>query len=386
MDLKSILSNIIGNKSPALVAGDSLPAQLTIELQDLIDQSLEDEDADENGWISRFVPRAFLNIGEKNSSREFLKEMLATEFQNTILDRFQVELKDGATARLNLESLNPQSESPPQTGMNGFKDTVTVLCITGGTGTLILGNDEIKFSDGCVFSFSNQFGIFYQLKSNEHKLRIATLTVRTRLVDVNIIHHQSKCKVGVIVDCKNMESPSQVKDLEYSLANITRANLVAHGFSNIVMFSSRDDFDRAVENLKEIGVEKILTLFAGATVGKDTFSKLETAPHITAWKEDSRVYRKYVIFEPNKYTGFQIKGEYLSNVVDLIHSQHSADYGIAYLQPDDFTYLFLEEIVNNRIPSIELLSSDDVSHADVEEGEMIIERMKEIMLNTVREI
>jgi hypothetical protein len=169
--------------------------------------------------------------------------------------------------------------------------------------------------------------------------------------------------------------------LEYGLSNLTISSLVKNKFTNIVCFSGRKDFEKSVKTLKDHGVKKVLMLFPMAVVGTETLEQVIKTKKTTAWKQNGRVLRKYVVFNTDECENFQITGEFLINMIDQIESHSHHQFDIVSLQPDENTYQFLEKIYDGTIPEIELLKN--CSPGDQSDGSIIIERLKEIMLNNV---
>lgn len=183
-------------------------------------------------------------------------------------------------------------------------------------------------------------------------------------------------KIGVIVDCKRTETPSTLEDFEFDLARYTRSVLIYRGFKNIIFFREREDFEISLNELTVSGVDRVLYLFAGASVNQEAKSKIDSANHLTAFKINDRVMRKYVVFDTDKYSYYQLKEDFLDNVRDEITSIPMEDMGISYINPDDENYEFLEKIANYELPELSDIKSD-VYHA-----KRLIEDTKEFLLNT----
>jgi hypothetical protein len=121
----------------------------------------------------------------------------------------------------------------------------------------------------------------------------------------------------VLIDCKDMESNSLHELLEVNLGAVTYRNLIQNGFTNIVTFREREDYESARDLLKEHGVERILMVFAGATVDETTLARVYAAEHITAPIDNDEVLRQFVVFDTSD-SDFDIVGDYLGNVKDKI--------------------------------------------------------------------
>ena len=66
-----------------------------------------------------------------------------------------------------------------------------------------------------------------------------------------IFNKNDEDKFAIIVDCKNTETPSRNMSLDQQLGLLTLASAQKQGFSNIVLFEDREDFDIAVSELTE---------------------------------------------------------------------------------------------------------------------------------------
>jgi hypothetical protein len=367
-----------------------LSEDLLLELLDLIKQEVDGTEAvvEEftDGNLIKFLSRSYVSITTQNKATDFLKELLNISFQKQILSLVNIDYSMGFSATLSMEVVPPHTRVAPVTSTGGAKDIVVLRYLVDNATTRILK----KHNDTTVMTVSNGDAVIVAV--NEQHCITANesptaqyeivLTIKTNFIDPHKLQHSSDSDIGVIIDCKNCESDTLLPDLEAGLGNITRKNLLHNGFSNIVAFSEREDFDIAVNTLAKHGVRRALVVFAGAMVGSKTLSKVIQAPHISAYAEDGVVHRKYAIFDIDKYDYFQMRGKYMSNVLPDITPNRPEFFDIALLTPDAETYRFLERIYHFDVPAdVALLS--DAGQGDIQMGGIILERIKEILLNTV---
>lgn len=184
--------------------------------------------------------------------------------------------------------------------------------------------------------------------------------------------------IGVIVDCKNNETP--VKDLDKHLGYYTSRMLSYHGFKNIVLFEDREEFEIAVHELRTRNIKRILYVFAGASVNYKAKELVSEAENLSAFVTNGKVMRKYFIFDLDQYEYFQIREDFLDNITHKLKSVSMENLGIFYLNPEDNNYRFLDELSNVKAPNIELLETD--SEYDKFIAEAIIECTEDFLLNT----
>jgi hypothetical protein len=366
-----------------------LSEDLRLELLDLIKQEVDGTEAvvEEftDGNLIKFLSRSYVSIKAQPSATAFLKQLLDSSFQRQILDLMEIDYSIGFNTTLSMTITQPRTTTKSVISTCGAKDIVVLRYFVDGAvdRELQSGNNSATLTatngDAVVFAVN---GHSVNVKSSDNPQYEIVLTIKTNFIDPHKLQHSSDSDVGVIIDCKNCESDTLLPDLEAGLGNITRKNLLRNGFSNIVAFSEREDFDIAVNTLAKHGVRRALVVFAGAMVGPETLSKVIQAPHISAYAEDGIVHRKYSIFDIDKYDYFQMRGKYMSNVLSDITPNRPEFFDIALLTPDAETYRFLERIYHFDVPAdVTLLS--DAGQGDIQMGETILERMKEILLNTV---
>lgn len=185
--------------------------------------------------------------------------------------------------------------------------------------------------------------------------------IKLNKIDPNpeTILHPSDEKVGVIIDCKDNESGSDHFELELYLADLTIQNFYKKGLTNFIVFEDRDDIDIAVNTFENKGIEKVLMVHSGMVCESKTKRFLPNMDHITAHMIDNTVLRQYAIFDVEKYTYFQLRGNFLANVVNDVQPVPPMDLGLHYLYPKEETICFWDPIVNNKKPLLNLLEPHD---------------------------
>ena len=172
-----------------------------------------------------------------------------------------------------------------------------------------------------------------------------------------IFNKNDEDKFAIIVDCKNTETPSRNMSLDQQLGLLTLASAQKQGFSNIVLFEDREDFDIAVSELTKMGVWKIIYVFSGTMFGDKSIKTIRRFPHLSAFIKDDYVFRKFFIFETAKYQFFDIRDPFLGNVVDELTHVSMDQLDITYLNPYDDNYEFLEDLSAREIPDIAKLKT-----------------------------
>jgi hypothetical protein len=167
-----------------------------------------------------------------------------------------------------------------------------------------------------------------------------------------IFDKDSSENLGVIIDCKNTETPSLDMDLDQKLGLVSLESARQVGFKNIVLFEDRLDFDIAVQELVKEGVEKIIYVFSGALFGNKSPFCVKRFPHLSACVIDNFAFRKFFIFETDKYKFFDIRDPFLGNIIDELTHVTPELLDLAYLNPYEDNYKFLEDLANRQIPNI----------------------------------
>lgn len=195
-----------------------------------------------------------------------------------------------------------------------------------------------------------------------------------------IFNKDESDKFGVIIDCKNTETPSLDVDLDQKLSQISLQSAQKAGFNNIILFEDRLDFDVAVQELTKIGIWKIIYVFSGTMFGDKSARIVRRFPHLSAFVKDDYVFRKFFIFETGRYEFFDIRDPFLGNVVDKLKHVSMDELDIAYINPDETNYKFLEHIANREVPSIDVLDTD--SEVDIKYAQTLVELSEDLLINT----
>jgi len=195
-----------------------------------------------------------------------------------------------------------------------------------------------------------------------------------------IFNKNDEDKFAIIVDCKNTETPSRNMSLDQQLGLLTLASAQKQGFSNIVLFEDREDFDIAVSELTKMGVWKIIYVFSGTMFGDKSIKTIRRFPHLSAFIKDDYVFRKFFIFETAKYQFFDIRDPFLGNIVNELKHVSMDQLDIAYLNPDESNYEFLEMLANDTIPDINKLKT--ISDADIKYATTLVELSGDLLINT----
>jgi hypothetical protein len=195
-----------------------------------------------------------------------------------------------------------------------------------------------------------------------------------------IFNKNDEDKFAIIVDCKNTETPSRNMSLDQQLGLLTLASAQKQGFSNIVLFEDREDFDIAVSELTKMGVWKIIYVFSGTMFGDKSIKTIRRFPHLSAFIKDDYVFRKFFIFETAKYQFFDIRDPFLGNIVNELKHVSMDQLDISYLNPDESNYEFLEMLANDTIPDINKLKT--ISDADIKYATPLVELSGDLLINT----
>jgi hypothetical protein len=187
-------------------------------------------------------------------------------------------------------------------------------------------------------------------------------------------------KFGIIVDCKHTETPSIDMELDQKLGHITLESARQAGFKNIILFEDRGDFDIAASELTKLGVWKVIYVFSGTMFGEKSIRSIRRFPHLSAFVKDNFVFRKFFIFETEKYKFFDIRDPFLGNVVDELTHVSMDQLDITYLNPYEDNYQFLETLANGKVPEIDTLLTK--SEVDRKYAEVIVKLSEDLLINT----
>ena len=343
-----------------------------------IDWDNVSKDDFEAGIQTKWISQDFIEALPQSLAKDVLQELNSRATHELLLQQYNIDYSTGYEASLVFDRCNPNGLNEVHNDTGPRKDTLTLqyyLQIDDETRTLHLDNFDTRATFGDAVIFKSQPHTMHSFKAGKGNRFSLRLRIGTNILNPKVIQNKSDSKVGVLIDCKDMESDSCHRLLEVNLGAVTYRNLIQNGFSNIVTFREREDFESARDLLKEHGVERILMVFAGATVDNTTLAQVYAAKHITAPIDNDTVLRQFVVFDTND-SDFDIVGDYLGNVKDKITHADMMDLGIALLHPDEDSVHFLEEISEYLIPRPDL--TDKLSEYDKELAGIIKERVKEI--------
>ena len=343
-----------------------------------IDWDNVSKDDFEAGIQTKWISQDFIEALPQSLAKDVLQELNSRATHELLLQQYNIDYSTGYEASLVFDRCNPNGLNEVHNDTGPRKDTLTLqyyLQIDDETRTLHLDNFDTRATSGDAVIFKSQPHTMHSFKAGKGNRFSLRLRIGTNILNPKVIQNKSDSKVGVLIDCKDMESDSCHRLLEVNLGAVTYRNLIQNGFSNIVTFREREDFESARDLLKEHGVERILMVFAGATVDKTTLAQVYAAKHITAPIDNDTVLRQFVVFDTSD-SDFNIVGNYLGNVKDKIIHADMMDLGIALLHPDEESVHFLEEISEYMIPRTDL--TDKLSEYDKELASIIKERVKEI--------
>ena len=343
-----------------------------------IDWDNVSKDDFEAGIQTKWISQDFIEALPQSLAKDVLQELNSRATHELLLQQYNIDYSTGYEASLVFDRCNPNGLNEVHNDTGPRKDTLTLqyyLQIDDETRTLHLDNFDTRATFGDAVIFKSQPHTMHSFKAGKGNRFSLRLRIGTNILNPKVIQNKSDSKVGVLIDCKDMESDSCHRLLEVNLGAVTYRNLIQNGFSNIVTFREREDFESARDLLKEHGVERILMVFAGATVDNTTLAQVYAAKHITAPIDNDTVLRQFVVFDTSD-SDFNIVGNYLGNVKDKIIHADMMDLGIALLHPDEESVHFLEEISEYMIPRTDL--TDKLSEYDKELASIIKERVKEI--------
>ena len=348
-----------------------------LEVLHTIDWNNAPKDNFEAGIQSKFISQQFVKNLPPSLAKDVLQELNGWATHELLLQHYDIDYSTGYEASLMFAYDGPEGLNGKHNDTGPRKDTLTLqyyLQIDDETRTLHLDNFDTRATSGDAVIFKSQPHTMHSFNAGKGNRLSLRFRIGTNILNPSIIQNKDNSKVGVLIDCKDMESNSLHELLEVNLGAVTYRNLVQNGFSNIVVFREREDYESARDLLKEHGVERILMVFAGATVDNTTLAQVYAAKHITAPIDNDTVLRQFVVFDTND-SDFDIVGDYLGNVKDKITHADMMDLGIAVLHPDDDSIDFLGEISEYMIPDG---LDDDMSDYDKELAEIIKQRVGKI--------
>jgi len=347
-----------------------------------IDWDNAPKDNFEEGIQSKFISQQFVKNLSPSLAKDVLQELNGWATHELLLQHYDIDYSTGYEASLMFAYDGPDALNGKHNDTGPRKDTITLqyyLQIDDETRTLHLDDFDTRATSGDAVIFKSTPQSMHSFKAGKGHRFSLRLRIGTNILNPKVIQNKSDSKVGVLIDCKDMESNSLHELLEVNLGAVTYRNLIQNGFTNIVTFREREDYESARDLLKEHGVERILMVFAGATVDETTLSRVYAAEHITAPIDNDTVLRQFVVFDTND-SDFDIVGNYLGNVKDKITHADMMELGIAVLHPDDESIDFLGEISEYMIPNG---LDDDMSDYDKELARIIKQRVGKIQYGKV---
>ena len=347
-----------------------------------IDWDNAPKDNFEEGIQSKFISQQFVKNLSPSLAKDVLQELNGWATHELLLQHYDIDYSTGYEASLMFAYDGPDGLNGKHNDTGPRKDTITLqyyLQIDDETRTLHLDDFDTRATSGDAVIFKSTPQSMHSFKAGKGHRFSLRLRIGTNILNPKVIQNKSDSKVGVLIDCKDMESNSLHELLEVNLGAVTYRNLIQNGFTNIVTFREREDYESARDLLKEHGVERILMVFAGATVDETTLSRVYAAEHITAPIDNDTVLRQFVVFDTND-SDFDIVGNYLGNVKDKITHADMMELGIAVLHPDDESIDFLGEISEYMIPNG---LDDDMSDYDKELARIIKQRVGKIQYGKV---
>lgn len=347
-----------------------------------IDWDNAPKDNFEEGIQSKFISQQFVKNLSPSLAKDVLQELNGWATHELLLQHYDIDYSTGYEASLMFAYDGPDGLNGKHNDTGPRKDTITLqyyLQIDDETRTLHLDDFDTRATSGDAVIFKSTPQSMHSFKAGKGHRFSLRLRIGTNILNPKVIQNKSNSKVGVLIDCKDMESNSLHELLEVNLGAVTYRNLIQNGFTNIVTFREREDYESARDLLKEHGVERILMVFAGATVDETTLARVYAAEHITAPIDNDTVLRQFVVFDTND-SDFDIVGNYLGNVKDKITHADMMELGIAVLHPDDESIDFLGEISEYMIPNG---LDDDMSDYDKELARIIKQRVGKIQYGKV---
>jgi hypothetical protein len=334
------------------------------------------------GIQSKFISRQFVKNLPPSPAKDVLEELNDQATHDRLIEYYGIDYSTGFTADLMFAYDGPEGCNGDHNDTGPRKDTLTLqyyLQIDDETRTLHLDNFDTCATSGDAVIFQSQPHTMHSFKAGQGNRLSLRFRIGTDILNPKVIQYKSDSKIGVLIDCKDMESDSFHKLLEVNLGSVTYRNLIQNGFSNIVVFREREDYKSARDLLKEHGVEKVLMVFAGATVDETTFNKVMSAKHITAPVWGDIILRQFVVFDIN-HSDFKLVGDYLGNVKDEIVHADMMDLGIAVLHPDEETVRFLEYISEYNLDRL----SDDNLYTNMNKDTLKLAQIVKERVNNIQ--
>lgn len=285
-------------------SNDVLSQEICDTLVSYIDDHFESASV-ENNFDSNIlsIPVSKRDILEnfEGDTQEFLSTLLDKEYHKRIFELYDVDYSSGwdLTGCLELEVCTEDALNEYHNDVSYGSNCITLqyyLKIDDPSRQLILTDEPSGIVGGGAIMFKSEPDTYHGFKPGKGKRYNLRLRLKPNVISPYFVQKENKNdEFGVIIDCKDMESPTKFPDLASSLGMVTLENLKENEFNNIVLFKSRMHILYAVKKLKSIGVKKVLYLFAGATVGDRTRGTFEeTHPTVLNISDSGTVMRQFV--------------------------------------------------------------------------------------------
>jgi len=345
---------------------DPLVSQSLIQYIKNYDKSQIPNEDRQNGIITCPIDK-----NTASSIHRQLENLHNKKFHHDILNFWSVDSSNGYSHSVNWDLCEAEGSNGWHCDLGNTPDTCDVITLQWyldqpqHSRTLRLKIDQQIIDahtlTGSFVMFKSHPCTFHGFESGTGNRLSLRLRLKTKLISPTHIHHpDSSDSIGVIIDCKNMDSP---KNLEHSLGNFTRLNLKYHNWHNICVIDHHTQFETARNTLLGSGVKKLLVLFAGSIVSSWSKQCILDLPN-TFWahKTTDRIYRKYLVIPSDNQTQIQQQQSYGANILSHTQSKHNHELGIYYVHPEQKTIRFLDKIQKFMLPEKENI---DHPEADV---------------------
>jgi len=360
LDIKEEMSPWRHTKSNNL-----LPKEICDEIVNYIDDHIERatvENKFDNNINSISLSNTQVDDDFEGQTREFLMNLLDKEYHKKIFELYDVDYSTGwdITGCLELEVCGPEA-------MNGYHNDVAYgdgcitlqyyLKIEDEQRQLVLDDQPSGILDGGAVMFKSEPHTHHGFKSGNGKRYNLRLRLKPNITSpFHLRNEDLNDHVGVIIDCKDMESNTKFPDLASSLGMITLDSLVNNDFHNIILYKSRMHITYVAKKLKQSGIKKVLYIFAGAVVGdmtKDSAQKTKTP--VANIDSDGNVLRQVLWLDVDDlpFTVNDPFGEGLEGLEKCSLRQ----FDIHYIHTEEATYKFLEYIAKRETPPADTLQT-----------------------------
>ena len=268
----------------------------------------------------------------------FLQQMQSSKFHRQILKHYNLPIYN-YTSSLVIDRCPPNSFNDSHNDMHGNKDVVTLQFYIGlddANRAIKVDHELTDIGAGQGMMFKSSLHTWHSFDAGHGYRYSVRLRLRHKLIDPKNLHMHTDDNIGVIIDCKDMETGYGPDDLEHRLGRLTYESCKQAGFTNIVVFDKMDDWETALDTQK---ADKVLVLFAGALLGDTTYDYVVTqrvqCGNIIS---KDRIARQFFLFDKSKLQGpLNNKGNYLSEQVSNTVHTELEDIDIFYEHPDDDT-------------------------------------------------